>query len=369
MKSTNFKDILEKCKEGANSMEEVYSELAYLTTNYDKEIEKLQKQIENERTRANNEEFVRHEAEKDLEDMRKLQGINFSVIVGGLIEKPKKEFENQLQQSLKKFTFSIIVLTIVCIGLIIASFYYFQKNNIQTNNNEIKTIKIEKLISEMKKENKELKEYIKKNIQKPIVQVEPIKKPEPKPIIPKQEKEILILNKPNSENPKKPDIKEEILPPKEIKDNSITELEERELLLEKVVSLLVNYDKQYKLSGKNNSRILYKMFLLDLAPFEHDLVLQEMKLFAKNYTYIPKEKEIKIWDKQMLYIYTKMLEKIKDLPESKITSEMRTFHNYKKDDATIYSGWEYLGETNLNTKESLEKEIKAIKAHIELNNK
>lgn len=369
MKSTNFKDILEKCKEGANSMEEVYSELAYLTTNYDKEIEKLQKQIDDEKTRANNEEFVRHEAQKDLEDMRKLQGINFSVIVGGLIEKPKKEFESQLQQSMKKFTATIILLTIICMGLIIGSFFYFQKNNIQINQQETKSFEIEKLINEMKKENESLKEFIKKSIEKPLPQT--IEKPKIDPLIKEEEekKEIIIINTPKEKSEEKLEVKENPTPVVENQNDSMSKHEEQDQFLEKVLTLLVNYDTQYKLSGKNNSRILYKMFLLDLAPFKHESVLEEIKLFAKQYTYIPKESEIKVWDKQMLQIYTKMLEKIKDLPESKITPQMRAFHNYKQNDATVYSGWEYLGEDNLTTKESLEKEIQTIKAHIELNSK
>lgn len=369
MEPASFKDILEKFKQGANSMEEVYSELAYLTTNHDKEIEKLQKQLDNEKARANNEEFVRHEAEKDLENMRKLQSINFSVIVGGLIQKPKEEFEKQLSDSLKKFTATIILLTIVCIGAIIISFYAFKENNISNNDKEVNTVEIEKLINEIKKENNELKEYIKKNLQKPEIQ----KIIEPAPAIEKKAEEVLIINKPKEEpleEEKKPiedTDKEETKTPQKEETTTLTKLDEEDRFLEKILFTLADYDKKYKLAGKNNSRILYKMFLLDLAPFKHDIVLEELKLFAKDYTYVPTEKEIKVWDKQMLYVYTKMLERIKNIPESKITSEMRAFRNYKSNDATVYSGWEYLGDDNLTMKESLEKEIKAIKAQIELN--
>lgn len=355
MESTSFKSILGKFKQGANSMEEVYAELTYLTTNYDKEIEKLHKDLEDEKTRANNEEFVRKEAEKNLEDLRKLQEINFSVIVEGLIKKPKEEFELRLRSSLRKITVSIIFLTILSITLISASFLYFQKNNIQTTVSNSDTTQINKVLNEIKKENKKLKEYIEENIKN----------------INLKKEEIITTLPPEAKNEKiELEKNKDIVSLKEIeKKNLENEIQDEDLLQNKILSILVSYDKKFKLSGKNNSRLLYKMFLLDLAPFKHDLILQEMKLFAKDYTHIPTNEELLIWDKQMLYIYTKMLEKIENIPDSKVTASMRSFHNYKKDDATVYGGWEYVGEENLSIKESLKNEIKKLHSQIDLNNK
>ena len=350
MESTSFKSILDKFKQGANSMEEVYSELTYLTTNYDKEIEKLQKELEDEKVRANNEQFVRHEAEKSLEDLRKLQEINFSVIVEGLIEKPKEEFELQLRSSIKKFTVSIIFLTIISVSLIVASFFYFPKNNIQKDIITNDSNDMNKIILEMKTENEEQKKFIQENL--------PEKKEN------KNDEIIIPMKESLNEEIEKKEIEEE---KPEIKEDIKTTNQNKEELLDKVLTIIVSYDKKFKLSGKNNSRLLYKMFLLDLAPFKHDLILQEINLFAKNYTYVPSKEELLIWDKQMLYIYTQMLEKIENIPDSKITSNMRNFNNYKKDDATLYSGWEYLGESNLSMKESLEKEIKKLNNQIKLN--
>ena len=70
----------------------------------------------------------------------------------------------------------------------------------------------------------------------------------------------------------------------------------------------------------------------------------------------------------MLLIYSKMLERIKDIPELKISSQMRSFDKYKQNDATLYTGWEYLGNDKSTTKESLENEIEKLNKQIVLNN-
>jgi type II secretory pathway pseudopilin PulG len=346
---TNFKEILAKFKNGANSMEEVYSELAYLTSNYDEEIEKLQETINDEKTRANDEEYVRHEAEKNLQEYKTLQQINFSVMIDGLIKKPKEEFQKELKSSLKKFIFTIIVISILSVIAIAYSFTNITKNNF-TNKTQNNNTEINEIMKKVKKENNELKEFIKNELKNLKVSnqnitIEPINIPE-------------ILKNDNTNSINKESInstttdKTEIVPPEK-----------------KILDILLAYDKKFKLNGKNDFRIVYKMFLLDLAPFRYELVLQELKLFAKRNTYIPKVNDLLIWDKQMLQIYTNMLEKIKDIPESKITIQDRTFHNYKYNDATIYSGWEYIGESKISTKESLKKEIERLQTQITLNSK
>lgn len=344
----NFSTILDKFKQGANSMGEVYSELTYLTINYDKEIEKLQKSLEDEKTRANNEEFMRHGIEKDLADLKGLQQINFSIIVDELIKKPRDQFEHNIKQSFKKFTFTIIIFTIISLSIIVFTSFFFKNN--ETIPSEKNISEINTILTELRKENSQLKEFIQNSIRK----ITSIKNENHKISKPVQNK----LMKENEIKKNK----------KEFNKAELT-LNDKDEFLENILSILITYDKKFKLNSKNDSRLLYKIYLLDLAPFNHDLVLEEIKLFANNNTYIPTKEDLMIWDQQLLFIYTKMLEKIKNIPELNITSHTRSFDTYKKDDATLYTGWEYHGENNLSTKESLQKEIEKLQSQITLNSK
>lgn len=359
MENQNFGNILDKFKQGTNSMEAVYNELAYLTSNYDKKIEKLQKELEEEKGRANNEEFVRHEAEKNLEDLRKIHEADFERLLDEILEEPKKHFKNELDTSIKKFT---LISSVVAIVAIVAISFYSQTIS-NTPSAKTSSIEIEKLdkklnlintkLNELKIENKQLKELLEKKAIK-------ISNIEEKKEIPKEQKEklnkeeeIIIVNP----------VKEE----KNLANNNSINIETQDEFLDKVMLQINEYHKKFKLTTKHDTRILYKMFLLDLSPFKHDLIIDELKLFAKEGTYVPKKEDLLIWDKQMLLIYNKMLEAIKDIPDSKITSEMRSFDKYKFNDATNYLGWEYVGQKDLSLKESIKKEIDNLTSQMMIN--
>lgn len=355
-----FKGILDKFMQSTHSMEEVYTELTYLTTNYNKEIEKVHKELEDQRAKANNEEFMRKEAEKSLADLKALQQINFSTIVDDLIKKPRDEFNSNIKSSLTRFTFSMIIIALIASVLSVAGTYLYLTNTNPITQTPIKSVdnkkEFEKLIIEMKKENEELKAFIKENI-KPIE-------------VPIKEKVIELKMEEPKEDKKETNESEVKKEEEEIKNSDKPELtlDTKEELMEKILTAIQTYDNKFKLNSKNDSRLLYKMFLLDLSPFKHDIFIQELQLFAKAGTYVPSAEEIKIWDKQMLHIYTKMLEKYKATPENKRTASMRLFFNYQENDATQYQGWEYVGEDGLSIEQSLEKEIERLNAQIVLNN-
>ncbi|XPV69058.1 MAG: hypothetical protein ACNI25_00425 [Halarcobacter sp.] len=348
---TNFSSILDKFKEGANSMEEVYKELSHLTSNYDEELGILKKQITELTIIAENEEAKRHEAEDNLADLKKLQQINFSTIIDELIRKPRENMQNELKKSTKKFLFTAIISTIISIAVItsvVLFFLYSSKSNslnVKENNSQA------------------YKELINKidNLEKSIQHLKNTKKPaiEKNNAVKKDEKNIQEKEKTNEKPKNDVDKKEENI-------NSAMPVE-KEKVLEKVATHIKNFDSQFKLNSKNRTRLLYKMNLLDFAPIKYEDLIQEIELFAREDTYIPSEADMKVWDKQMLEIYKKMLTKIQNLPNNKIDDSMTVFENYKDNDATYYGNWQYAGEKDIPLKQSLKKEIKRVKSQIELN--
>ncbi len=348
----NFSSLLDRFKEGAKSMDEVYKELAHLTANYDEELKSLQKKITELELRLQNEEEKKHEVMNNLADLRKLQQINFSTIVDDLIKKPREKMEEELVRSAKKHTSSTIIATIfsiIIITALVAFFIYYDKSFNKTNITSTSTAEYQKLqntIKDLEKKNLQYQNELKtlKN-----------KKKEEKP---KVEEKIT----PKQEDEKIKDIKTEVTP-----QETGSPLEEKEKILEKVASHIKNFNSIYKLDNKNASRLVYKMDLLDFAPIKYEDIIQELELFAKKGTYIPSKEELKIWDKQMLIIYKKMLKKVENVSTEKITDQMMMFEKYKVNDATKYGNWQYTGQKDISLVDSIKKEISRIENQINFN--
>lgn len=338
---TNFSSILNKFKEGANSMEEVYNELSHLTSNYDEELDKLQKQLTELTLIAENEEEKRHEAENNLADLKKLQQINFSTIVDELIRKPREDMEYELKKSTKKFLSTAMLTTVISVVIItiFAFFAFFFKDNVNTNltsnNNEYKILikKIDALENTIK--------TLKASSKTEIIKKESIKK----------------------ENIIEPTVTREDI----TKEKTSISTDDKEKILEKIALHIKSFDSQFRLNTKNRTRLLYKMNLLDFAPIKYEDIIQEIELFARKDTYIPTIGDLEVWDKQMLEIYKKMLSKLENISENNISEQMTVFENYKSNDATYYGNWQYSGQKNISLKESLIKEIIRVEAQIELN--
>ncbi len=353
----NFSSLLDRFKEGAKSMDEVYKELAHLTSNYDEELQSLQKKITELELRLQNEEEKKHEVMNNLADLRKLQQINFSTIVDDLIKKPREKMEEELVRSAKKHTSSTIIATIssiVIITALIAFFIYYDKSFNKTNPVSTSTVEYQKLQNT-------IKDLEKKNLQYQD-ELKTLKKKEEKPKVEKQTTPNLKV-----EENKPEEIKEE-KPENEVKVDSTNEvLDDKERVFEKIASHIKNFDSIYKLNNKNASRLVYKMDLLDFAPIKYEDIIQELELFAKKGTYIPSKDELKVWDKQMLIIYKRMLKKVENTPNDKLTDQMMLFEKYKVNDATKYGNWQYTGQKDISLVDSIKKEIARIENQISFN--
>jgi hypothetical protein len=145
-------------------------------------------------------------------------------------------------------------------------------------------------------------------------------------------------------------------------------------LVEQIVLEIEKFQKEFApVRSRNDVRLMYKMRLSPHHQAKYISFFEAMKASNLPADLVPTDlNDFYIWDKQMLHIFTRLLEKVHSVKYEydQLPNEILRFSNYKDTiDATKYGIWSIEIEDSSQLLAYLEKQVELYKKQILLNNR
>jgi len=328
----------DKLKEALTSIEGHASSITAYVDSFKQRIEDLEKLMaEAEEKKSKAEERARNAEDQHAETLKKLgqvearENTNYAPLIKELFKKPQEEFQKNLKSQSLWFmgvALAVAVLSVV-VSVSVISFYSVKNiRNTPTTLNPIAPTQIEASLTQALA-------HLDTKTQKSIERI-------------------------SSETSK---IAEDI-----------AYITQERRLVEQIVLEIEKFQKEFApVRSRNDVRLMYKMRLSPHHQANYVSFYEAMKASNLPADLIPTNlNDFYIWDKQMLHIFSRLLQKINSVKYEydQLPNEILRFSNYKDQiDATKYGVWSIEIEDSSQLLAYLEKQVELYKKQIILNNK